>query len=121
MSTLTPETLRAQVISSLDRFWFLQSIEEIERTQVTVTFRLQTIRQGLFVQVFWGSRSGTLSFTLVESDRRVFGIDFRRGQWHMHPFDRPEEHVTLVDGLGSNPVEEFLERVEEVIVDGDLL
>ena len=39
----------------------------------------------------------------------------------MHPFDRPEEHVTLVDGLGSNPVEEFLERVEELIVDGDLL
>ncbi len=121
MSKLTPETLRAQVINALDRFWFVQSIEEVERTQVTVTFRLQTVRQGLFVQVFWGSRSGTLSFALIESDRRAFGIDFRKGQWHMHPFDRPEEHVNLLDGLGDNPVEDFLERVEEIIVDSDLL
>ncbi len=121
MPNLTPETLRAQVVNALDRFWFILSIEEIDRTHITTTFRLQTVRQGLFVQVFWGSRSGTLSFALIESDRRIFGIDLHRGQWHIHPFDRPEDHVTLPGGLSDNPVDDFLGRVEEIIVDSDLL
>ena len=93
MSELTIARLREQVTRAADDYWFVQFVEEIERTQITFTFRLYTIRKGMFVQVFWGTRSDTLSLVLIESDQRIFGVDFHRGRWHMHPFGAPNDHV----------------------------
>jgi hypothetical protein len=117
----TIERLREQVTRAADDYWFVQFVEEIERTQITFTFRLYTIRKGVFVQVFWGARSKTLSLVLIESDQRIFGVDFHRGRWHMHPFGAPNDHVFLSTGMGDNPVERFMAMVEAVLVENDLL
>ncbi len=45
--------LRRQAQDALERVWFVQSVEETERTDRTLSLRLH-IRSGLFVQVFFG-------------------------------------------------------------------
>lgn len=121
MPELTPHTLHERIIRAAENCWFVQFVEEIERTQITTTFRLYTIRTGLFVQVFWGSRSRTLSLALIESEQRIFGVDLHRGRWHLHPFGAPDDHVFLPEGMGDNPVARFMEMVESILVENDLL
>ena len=121
MVTMTPESLRRDLFDAIEKHWFLRAIEEIDRTNTAYVYRLHTIRAGLFVQVFLGVRSHTLSFSLVESDRRIYGVDFYRGQWHMHPFEDVGKHVRLPAGLGPTPLAAFLARVEQLCVEYDLL
>ena len=118
MMTLTD--LRAEADQAFDAVWFVQSIEEIDHTDITLSLRLH-IRQGLFVQIFYGDYSGSLYFALIEHDRRIFGIDRERQQWHMHPFENPEEHLPLPQGLTPKPLLTFLASVEDLLLRHDLL
>ena len=45
--------LRAEAVEALETVWFMQRLEETERTDVTLSLRFH-IRPGLFVHVFCG-------------------------------------------------------------------
>ena len=105
---------------ALEQVWFVQSLVEIEHTDFTLSLRL-SIRSDLFVQLFWGKWSDSLYFALIEGDRRIFGIDREGGEWHMHPYDHPSEHIPLPAGLEPKPLFTFLAKVEDLILEGDLL
>ena len=53
------QELRLEVKEALEDIWFLESIDEVERTDITVSLRLH-IRPMLFVHVFLGTKSGSL-------------------------------------------------------------
>lgn len=53
---------------ALENVWFIASLEEIERTDITLSLRLY-IRRDLFVQVFSGVSSGSLYLALIEGGR----------------------------------------------------
>ena len=65
---------------ALETVWFVSSLEEIERTDFTLSFRL-IIRDDLFVQVFSGEKSKNLYIALIEGSRRVYGIDREGDQY----------------------------------------
>jgi len=112
--------LHLEAREALDLVWFVRSLEEMERTDLTLSLRL-TIRPELFVQAFLGDRSGSLYFALVEGRRRIFGIDREGGEWHLHPFDSPDEHEHLSQGLGPKPLLSFLAKVEDLLLQHELL
>lgn len=112
--------LRTEADEAYDQFWFIQSIEEIERTDISLSLRLY-IRNGLFVQVFMGEKTGSLYFALIEHEHRIFGIDRERGIWHLHPFDAPETHQPLLDGIEPKPLLTFLSQVETLLIEQELL
>jgi hypothetical protein len=58
---------------------------------------------------------------LIEGGRRIFGIDREGGEWHIHPYDAPDKHEPLPEGLGPRPLLEFLARVEDLLLQHDLL
>ncbi len=116
----TRDELLIEAQEALERFWFLQSVEEIERTDFTISLRLH-IRSGLFIQAFLGELTGQLYFALIEGRHRIFGIDRESGEWHIHPYEAPEEHRPLPEGLGPKPLLSFLSRVEELLLKHDLL
>jgi len=66
--------LQLEAEEALERVWFVQSLEEKERTDLTLSLRLH-IRPDLFVHAFIGTWSATLYFALIEGGRRIFGID----------------------------------------------
>ena len=98
----------------------MQSLEETERTDCTLSLRLQ-IRPGLFVQAFLGEGSGSLYLALIEGNQRIFGIDRVAGDWHLHPYDAPNLHEPLPGGLEPRPLIKFLARVEDLLLQYDLL
>lgn len=112
--------LREETADALESVWFIQSIEEIEHTDITLSLRLH-IRADLFVQVFYGEYSKSLYFALIESERRIFGIDRERGQWHRHPIEQPTEHLPLSEGLEPKPLLSFLSQVEQILLDNELI
>lgn len=74
--------VREEAEEALATMWFLRSLEEVERTDVTLSLRLH-IRRDLFVQVFFGEKSGALYMALIEGGRRVFGLDRDADEWHV--------------------------------------
>lgn len=112
--------LRAEADQALDSIWFIQSLEEIDHTDISLSLRLH-IRQGLFVQLFYGKRSDSLYFALIENDRRIFGIDREHDQWHLHPLETPDAHLPLAQSLEPKPLLTFLARVEELLLANSLL
>lgn len=112
--------MRAEAHQAFADIWFIQSVEEIDHTDISLSLRLH-IRQGLFVQLFLGTRSDSLYFALIENERRIFGIDREQNQWHMHPFEEPDTHLPLTQGLEPKPLLTFLARVEDLLLTHDLL
>jgi len=112
--------LRLEAQEALARVWFVQSFEEIERTDLTLSLRLH-ICPALFVQAFLGESSGSVYFALIEGGRRIFGIDREGDEWHLHPYDAPNKHELLGQGLEPRPLLRFLARVEDLLLQYDLL
>jgi hypothetical protein len=112
--------LRWEAQQAVETLWFVRSVEEMERTDFTLSLRLY-IHPALFVQVFLGERSGSLYFALVERERRIFGIDREGDIWHLHPYGSPDRHEPFDEGLGPKPLMMFLTRVEDVLLQHDLL
>ncbi|HEX7592988.1 MAG TPA: hypothetical protein VF429_02360 [Anaerolineae bacterium] len=112
--------LRRQAQDALERVWFVQSVEETERTDRTLSLRLH-IRSGLFVQVFFGEASESLYLALIQDRRRIFGIDRVMSEWHLHPYDAPDTHEPLAEGLEPQPLLKFLARVEDLLLQYVLL
>ena len=112
--------LRLEAQDTLERVWFVQSLEEIGRTDLTLSLRLH-IRPALFVQAFLGELSGSLYLALIEGGRRIFGIDREGGEWHLHPYNAPDKHEPLPEGLEPKPLLTFLARVEDLLLQYDLL
>jgi hypothetical protein len=95
-------------------------MEEIARTDHTLSLRLY-IRNDLFIQVFLGETSGSLYLALIERERRIFGVDREAGEWHIHPYDTPDQHQNLPEALEPKPLLKFIARVETLLLDHDLL
>lgn len=112
--------LHREAVEALEHVWFIQSMQEVERTDHTLSVRL-SILPGLFVQAFVGELSGSLYFALIEGGRRIYGIDRVGSDWHLHPHDAPDRHEPLLAGLEPKPLLGFLSRAEEVLLEHDLL
>jgi len=114
------EELQLQALEALEKTWFIQSIEVIDRTDQTISLRL-VIRSDLFVQAYLGEISQSLYFALIEKYQRIFGIDRVFGEWHIHPYGSPFEHKPLDEGLDPKPLLSFLARVEKILLENNLL
>ncbi|MCA9994146.1 MAG: hypothetical protein KDE47_05465 [Caldilineaceae bacterium] len=112
--------LREEAQEAVEKVWFIQSLVESERTDITLSLRLM-IYPTLFVQLFFGEKSGSLYMALIERGQRLFGIDREGGEWHMHPYKAVEKHVPLSEGLEPKPILTFLAHVERLLIDHELL
>lgn len=111
---------RQAALQATEIFWFIQSLEEIDHTDVTLSLRLH-IRPGLFVQVFAGEITGTISFALIDGNSRIFGLDYHRGRWHLHPYGQVTEHKAFDSPLAPTPLYAFLEMVRDLLLEYDIL
>ncbi len=112
--------LAEEARAALERVWFVQSVEETERTDNTLSLRL-FIRADLFVQTFIGELTGSLYLALIQKGQRIYGVDRVAGEWHLHPYDAPATHIPMSEGLEPKPLLKFLARVEDLLTDYSLL
>ncbi len=112
--------LQREAVEALEQIWFVQALIEEERTDITLSLRLN-IRQDIFVQIFMGTQTDVLYLSLIEDEQRIFGIDREQGKWHRHPYDATEQHEPLTEGLEPRPLFTFLSQVEQLLWEHDLL
>ncbi|HBZ57454.1 MAG TPA: hypothetical protein DEO88_18790 [Syntrophobacteraceae bacterium] len=112
--------LYAEVQEAVERVWFVQSMQSVDRTDCTVSLRL-SIRHDLFVHVFLGEPTNSLYFALIERAQRIFGVDRESGEWRLHPYDAPHQHVPFPEGLQPKPLLRFLSMFEDLLILHDLL
>lgn len=65
-----------------------------------------------FINVFFNEDTGTVAFTLVKGNRRIFGVDkdSLRG-WHKHPVENPQAHPPCPE----TKFKEFMRQIEAII------
>ena len=61
-----------------------------------------------FVEIYYNSDNGKISFALIKDKERIFGAD-NLGFWHIHPFDNPEKHIKC----DEIKLEMFIEKVKD--------
>jgi hypothetical protein len=120
VASYTALELATEARQALDRFWFLTHITEASHGEGDYTARLH-IQPGVFVQLFLGNHTHALYIALIRNDRRMLGLDFVAGAWHMHPLEDPVSHQMLADGWGPRPLMAFLSRVEAILIDEGLI
>jgi len=116
----TIEELLDEAREAYSRFWFVQSLIEVERTASTVTVHL-VIGPELYIQAYLSELSGRLSLALVDPSGRLYGRDRERGTWHQHPFDDPDWHEPTPEGMSLRPLLQFMAEVEEIVLENELI
>ncbi len=80
-------------------------------TSTAINIRL-SVSAGGFIEAFHNEQTGTTAFTLIHQGRRIFGAD-NTGEWHIHPFDNPDQHVPIHKTISFA---EFISETEKKIV-----
>ena len=77
------------------------------------------VSEGMFVQFYFNEVTGTIAFALIREQERVWGIDRDnlRG-WHMHPVERPKEHVGIEPLSVAQVVELLADAMEVIMAEG---
>ncbi len=65
---------------------------------------------GYFIEVFYNTATGKVSFALIREGNRIYGKDNAKSGWHMHPKDAPDTHVPCQPVTFS----QFLAEVERI-------
>lgn len=81
----------------------------IEKTKSILKVRLY-FSEELFVQIYVNIKKPKGSYALILNDRRIFGKDHVLNEWHLHPFENPDEHDESEIAKKSITIEEFLEE-----------
>lgn len=116
----TIDQLLQEAVEAVDQFWFIQSLEVVERTDRTVTVQLM-IGNELRVHAFLSRKTGRLSLALIGPSGRLYGRDRQRGEWHMHPFAQPDSHEATPEGVSRKPLLQFMAEVQEILLTQDLI
>ena len=107
---MNPEDFIEEVLQLADNSELINSTNlDVEKPIVRIRLNMEGER---LIDIFRNFETGTISYTLIESDERIYSIDYDsiRG-WHYHPIENPETH----EECGSKKFSEFIEKVEENI------
>lgn len=112
--------VRNQIVTAARDSPVITSTELIDETNYAVKYHL-IIDQLTFVQVYHNVDTDTISYVLVRSLSRIYGRDCFDGIWHKHPFEDPHTHDFSIDGQKHCTIQDFLEEVEEILTEENLL
>ncbi len=79
------------------------------------------LKPELFVQVYRNDKFQTTNFVLIHAGQRVYARDELAGAWHRHPVHDTDLHDRSPEGQRGVSLEEFLDEVEQIVIDLDLL
>jgi hypothetical protein len=115
---ITVPSLLSQLTSSLPYPYYVRLAILVHRPPV-LKARLY-IKHDVFIH-YRNDAFNSTSFTLIIAGKRIYARDQVRGKWHRHPKDNPDSH-DYGEG-GSIPVNfnEFLEEVDQILSELDII
>jgi hypothetical protein len=79
------------------------------------------LKPDLFVQVYRNDKFQTTNFVLIHAGQRIYARDELAGAWHRHPVDDTDLHDRSPEGQRRASLEEFLDEIEKIVTDLNLL
>ncbi len=98
-----------QVLEELSKLSFVENVDF--HTEAFILKGKVFLSLTQYLQIYFNSRTGTIAFSLIEKERRMWGIDFdyQRG-WHLHPRENPDDHIII----GPKTIKEIIADFAEV-------
>ena len=112
--------LRRELASAKQTRTAITRLELLESSENILKARLY-FAADLFVQVYCNDRFGTINYALIQGDRRLYARDRLDGQWHRHSVNEPALHDKSEEGQRPVALNEFLDEVETLLIELDLL
>ena len=113
-------TLERQIRAEVHHCAFIRGIIMWERTPNTLKVRL-SITDECFVQVYFNQPKGWSSYTLVLRNALIYGRDNDGYGWHRHPYEKPQSHDFSAEGTQPVTLREFLEEIQQILVNVGVL
>jgi len=79
------------------------------------------LKPDLFVQVYWNDKFQTTNLVLIHAGKRIYARDELAGAWHRHPVRDTDLHDRSPEGQRGVSLKEFLDEMEQIVTDLDLL
>ena len=114
------EAVFGQIAQAAHGFPFIRQIKEVDRTDHALKVRL-IIDANLLVQIYTNFKTRTTAYALVLGDERIYGRDCQSGRWHRHPFGDPQSHDTSKEGRKKIAVADFLNEIQQILKEQQLL
>ena len=72
---------------------YVVDIVILNQTRTSIKVRIHLFNNN-YITVYYNSYRGTQSFSLMQSNKRIWGLDFdNRIGWHKHPVTNPDSHI----------------------------
>ena len=109
MAAIATAQLLYQVRHACNRSSLVHHIEERVLDIDVLHGRAHLTMSGTFINVFYNLATDKTAFALVQTGRRVYGVDNAKMGWHCHPFADPDQHIVCPRMTFA----EFLREVEK--------
>jgi len=114
------EELEEEARESVKKFSFLKRMEVVDKHNVAIKIRLY-IEENFYVQAYYNTLTGTTNFVAIIGSQRILGRDCDQESWHLHPFHKPDSHDFSSEGRKKVTLTDFLEELQEIIENENLL
>ena len=74
-----------------------------------------------FVQVYRNDFFNTTNLALIHNGQRIYARDELDGKWHRHPVHDPQIHDKSSEGQRPVTLSVFLDEIENILSEADLL
>lgn len=74
----------------------------------------------MFIQIYVNIRKSKVSFNLILNGSRLYGRDFTKGEWHLHPYGQEQVHNHSGEGRKEVSLETFFLEVLQILEENDM-
>ena len=112
MAALTTTQLLYEIRRACRRSSLVHHMEERIVDIDILHVRVHLTLSETFINAFYNLATDKTAFALVQTGRRIYGVDNATVGWHYHPFADPSQHITCPQMAFA----EFLQEVERHLV-----
>lgn len=98
-----------QQLAKISEFYRFSGLKIVEKTKSVIKARLY-LSEELFIQIYANVKKEKRSYSLILNERRIYGKDYLWGQWHLHPFEKPDEHNESDYSRREISIDDFVEK-----------
>ncbi len=92
----------------------------IEQKSVSILKAKIIFSEEMYIQIYVNIRRPKISYNLILNGSRIFGRDFIKGEWHLHPYNQVQVHDGSEVGRKGVSFESFFLEVLQIMEDNDM-
>jgi hypothetical protein len=102
----------------IDYQWLISY--KIEQKSVSVLKAKIIFSEEMFIQIYINIRKPKISYNLILNGSRLYGRDFTKGEWHLHPYGKEQVHDDSMEGRKEVSLETFFFEVLQILEEDDM-